>query len=207
LDITTYTLDDPLILATSADHLPRARVYIPPYTMVVLGRSSKPEIELNLDNCISDRVPILRRHGGGCSVVQDPGNVIVSVTLPAEGIGDIRKYFNLLSNWIIDALAKTGVHGVSVEGFSDLVISDRKTAGSCMHRKRDLAYFSASILVSPRIDLMDRYLQHPPREPKYRRHRSHADFVGSLCEIADIHDTETFTDAMRRLLTIETLGI
>jgi lipoate-protein ligase A len=54
--------------------------------------------------------------------------------------------------------------------------------GACIHRTRDLLYYSTTLLCVPAVGLMERYLQHPPREPEYRRGRGHADFVGSLLE-------------------------
>jgi lipoate-protein ligase A len=35
-------------------------------------------------------------------------------------------------------------------------------------------------LINADLSLIDRYLKHPPREPDYRRGRSHLDFVMSV---------------------------
>jgi lipoate-protein ligase A len=40
--------------------------------------------------------------------------------------------------------------------------------------------YSATLLVDPDLDLVERYLAHPPREPEYRRGRPHRDFMGRL---------------------------
>jgi hypothetical protein len=40
--------------------------------------------------------------------------------------------------------------------------------------------YSTSILLDADVGLMERYLQHPPREPDYRRSRPHAAFVRVL---------------------------
>ena len=39
---------------------------------------------------------------------------------------------------------------------------------------------------------MERYLQHPPREPDYRRGRSHRDFMGDLATLAGAGDPAAF---------------
>jgi lipoate-protein ligase A len=113
-------------------------------------------------------------------VVLDPGNLIVSVALPLEGIGRINSAFAAISDWLIDALAACDVPGVVQRGVSDLAIGERKIGGSCIHRTRGLVYYSTTLLIEPNLDLVDRYLIHPPREPNYRRGRSHRKFMGSL---------------------------
>ena len=148
--------------------------------MVVLGRASKPEIELNADACVEDGVPILRRRGGGCAVVIDPGNAIVAVAMPAKGIGGITEHFSRLSAWVIAGLERAGVIGVYHDGISDLVCDDLKIGGACIYRAKDLLLYSATLLVDPDLDLVERYLKHPPREPEYRRGRSHREFMGGI---------------------------
>ena len=73
-----YDLDDDLLAATGSDGRHRVRVRRYPGVAVVLGRASKPELELHLSAIEEDGVAVLRRTGGGCAVVVDPGNVLVS---------------------------------------------------------------------------------------------------------------------------------
>jgi lipoate---protein ligase len=195
-EIGLYIFDDELIAMTSADSVPRTRVYRLPEVVVVPGRSSKLDKELNLDLCLNDNTPILRRKGGGCSVVQDPGNVVVSVAIPAPGIGQINYYFRLLTDRLIEILKSIGIDNIYSDGYSDLVVANRKVAGSCMYRRKDLLYFSVSILVDPRTDLMERYLKHPPREPRYREGRTHSEFVGGLINLANSPDPESFANIL-----------
>jgi lipoate-protein ligase A len=112
----------------------------------------------------------------------DAGNLIVSLALPVSGIGESHAHFRCISRWLINGLDKIGFSGIEQSGISDLVLGDRKIAGACIYRSRNLLFYSASILVAPRIDLMERYLKHPPREPLYRHGRKHSQFVGRLLE-------------------------
>jgi lipoate-protein ligase A len=178
--IEDYTDDDDLIAETRQDRMPRLRIYCPESLVVVLGRGSKPEKELHLDNCRVDSVSILRRRGGGCAVVLDPGNVIVSLAVPFKGLGDNKRHLRRLSQWLIRGLAKAGIDHVEWNGISDLAIKDRKIGGSCLYRTKDLLYYSSTLLVDPDLDKVERYLAHPPREPGYRQGRSHLDFMDSL---------------------------
>ena len=181
-DIVTvpYSLDDVMINRTREDQTSRVRVYEPPAVSVVIGRGGKQELELNRDNIAADGVILYKRPGGGCSVVLDPGNLIVSIALPLEGIGGIKTAFAAISDWLITALTVCDVPGVTQRGISDLAIGDRKIGGSCIYRTRGLVYYSTTLLVDPDLDLVDRYLTHPPREPDYRAGRSHRKFMGSL---------------------------
>ena len=73
-----------------------------------------------------------------------------------------------------------GLSGIYGDGISDLVMENKKIGGACFYRAYGIAYYSAAILVSPDLDAMERYLPHPPREPDYRRGRSHREFVSGL---------------------------
>ena len=180
MPIGRYAHDDHIIESTRSGGLPALALHRPEGVMVVLGRGSDPRVELNVSSCVSDRVQVVRRSGGGCSVVLDPGNLVVSVSLAVNGLGRIRSHFDALTDWLIESLARVGVPGLVRAGVSDLVLDDRKIGGSCITRSRGLLLFSTTILVEPRVELMERYLAHPPREPGYRRGRPHRDFVGFI---------------------------
>ncbi|MBU1699692.1 MAG: hypothetical protein KJ970_15045 [Candidatus Eisenbacteria bacterium] len=180
LDIKPYTFDDDLIRAVLTDRSPHVKVYLPDEIAVVIGRGSKPGVELHVEHCIEDGVPVYQRYGGGCAVVLDPGNVIVSVVLPTEGISGNSGYFNKISSWLIARLADAGIPAVYQDGISDLVVGGKKVGGSCIQRKRNYLYYSTTLLVNPRFDLIERYLQHPPREPNHRMGREHREFLAAL---------------------------
>ena len=180
--------DEDLIADLRADARPRARAYAwppadAPLVAVVVGRGGDPAVEVDLAAARADDVPVLRRRGGGCAVVLDPGNVIVSLALPLAGVGGITSAFATISAWLIGALARCGLPGVRPEGTSDLALAERKVGGSCLWRTKGLVYYSTTLLVAPDLALAHRYLPHPPREPAYRAGRPHRDFMGSLREL------------------------
>ena len=180
IEILPYAYDDDLIEGFRRDGRPRVRVYRPDRLMVVLGRGSDPEKELEAEACLLDKVPVLKRRGGGCAVVLDEGNVIVSAVLPVEGYGNNDRHFRRLSIWLLDGLERAGVRGLRRAGTSDLVMGDRKIGGACIYRSKNFLLYTTALLVHPDRDGMARYLRHPPREPDYRRGRSHEEFVGAL---------------------------
>jgi len=180
MQIGSYRRGEALLAAAQQDRQARIDVYVPSQVEVILGRGSKPAEELHLSACATDGVPVLRRRGGGCAVVLDPGNVVVLAAEHAPGIGQNKAHFARLSAWLVSSLARLGVTGLTQRGISDLALGERKVAGASLHRSRDSLLYSVSLLVNPRISLMARYLKHPPREPDYRRGRSHKAFVGAL---------------------------
>jgi lipoate---protein ligase len=191
--------------ATAADGQPRCRVYRVADPIVVLGRGSDPEREVDLEACRADGVPVVRRSGGGCSVVLDPGNLLVGVALRIPGLLGSLEHFRRISAWLIAGLDRIGLSGLRREGPSDLVLGERKVGGACIHRGRDLLHYGASLLVSPQVELMERYLRHPPREPEYRRGRSHREFVGALHPGATNEVLAAIEKALRQELHAEAL--
>jgi lipoate---protein ligase len=183
-----YDRDEPLIQAVRDGAGARLSVQRVPSTVVVLGRASKLDLELYHQRCVADGVPVLRRRGGGCAVVLDPGNLVISLALSVPGFGHVDRLWNGLTAWLVSALDRVGVPGLYRDGVCDLVLEDRKVGGAAMYRARDLVYYSTTLLLAPRVELMERYLPHPPREPAYRRGRSHRDFVGALGERPGLED-------------------
>ncbi|HEX05302.1 MAG TPA: hypothetical protein ENH10_09155 [Bacteroidetes bacterium] len=200
-----YQYDADLLEAAKSDGETKVAVYNFPEIAVVLGRGSSIQKELNVDSILEDGVKVYRRMGGGCSVVLDPGNLIVSAVIPVEGLLDTKKWFNKCTNWLIDGLHSTGIDRVYHDGISDLVISDRKIAGSAFYRMKGYAYYTVALLVSPEIDLIEKYLKHPPREPEYRLQRNHRDFVVALSECYPDVSVNTLRGSFVKQLTVEGL--
>ena len=195
-----YPHDDGVLAAARADGQAHVRVYRLPETVVVLGRGSRPEREIRAGRCAADGVPVLRRRGGGCAVVVDPGNVVVSAARPDDGREGVRELFARLTGWLIAGLASIGVDGVRRLDVSDLVVGERKVGGACLYRSAGVMLYAVTLLVEPRVELMARYLAHPPREPAYRLGRAHAAFVGPLRELAGAPPAARFAERLSRAL-------
>lgn len=202
-----FDWDDALIDAARHGERARARVYCPSQTVVVLGRGSKPEIEVKVDAVQKDGIPLLRRRGGGCSVVLDRGNVIASVALPLPGLGGIPRAFGEISRWLIASLDVAGVPDVYQVDTSDLVLDNRKIGGACIYRTRGMLYYSTTLLFRPDLELVERYLRHPPREPDYRSGRSHSEFMGSIAESTHLTDIDAFAGSVDMTLHDSLAGL
>lgn len=193
-----YDLDDDLLRAVRDERAPRFRLYTWDGAAVVIGRGGKQAQEIDRAAVAADGVPLYRRPGGGCAVVLDPGNLVLSVGLPLPGIGGITAAFGAVSAWLAAALADAGILDVRQRGVSDLALGERKIGGSCIHRSRDLLYYSTTLLVDPDLELVARYLPHPPREPAYRSGRGHREFMGSLRDMGLVDDITAFETVLGR---------
>lgn len=206
-DFPLWEADEDLIAAVSSDGVPRVRVAGCAGVQAVIGRGGRAEAELDAAALAADSVPVFRRRGGGCAVILDPGNAVVSAVLPAPGVGGITSAFAAVSRWIIAGLGSLGLDGARQEGVSDLAHGDRKIGGSCIYRTRGLLYYSTTLLLDPDLDLVERYLPHPPREPEYRRGRPHRDFMGSIGRILGADALPAFRAGLERVFTAETAPI
>ena len=180
--VLPFDFDEDLLDEVGQTGRPGQRIYPFDHCAVVAGRGSRLDRELNLDRIRQDGIALYRRRGGGCAVYLDPGNLIVSIAFSARGFGNVSSLFNAAGSRLIQGLERAGIRGIYQDGISDLVVKGRKIGGSCFYRSRDMAYYSAALLVSPDLEAMDAYLPHPPREPEYRRGRSHGEFVAGLDE-------------------------
>lgn len=157
-------------------------IFVPQETMVVLGNANEPDVECRTDRCEADKVPVLKRRGGGGAVVLHDGCVVVSLGTWVRSYYDNALYFKSIVKALADALSETWPHldGLGMAGISDLAMGDRKVGGTSLFRSKNYLLFQASILVSARADLMDAYLAHPSREPEYRQKKPHTLFVAGL---------------------------
>lgn len=151
---------------------------------IVIGPSCKPELELNLKHCIADSVPIQKRRGGGGTVILVSG-VVVTVVVGERKAGESAlSIFDKIHNAMIALLENEGISSIEKKGISDLAIENRKVLGSSLYMGSSpfCYYYQSSLLVSADISLMNRYLEHPPKEPDYRKGRGHETFCTTLHE-------------------------
>ena len=116
---------------------------------------------------------------GGGAVLQGPGTLNYSLILeipdtgPLAHISDTNLYIMAKHR---DALAPV-IGDVSVRGHSDLTLGDLKFSGNAQRRRRRHLLFHGSFLLGLDVDRIERLLPLPSREPDYRHHRPHKDFL------------------------------
>lgn len=145
-----------------------------------MGAGRKTEEDVLCRQAEADGVPVLRRRGGGGTVVLSPGQVVLALVTEVASPFQNLSYFRTINNWFRLALRPLGVSGIEDRGISDLAIGDRKILGTSLFRRRKILFYQASLLVDNDIRLFDRYLSFPSKVPDYRAGRGHMDFCTNL---------------------------
>lgn len=176
-------IDDQMLQEAHRDFYSRS--WIPVGPMVVLGAANKKETEVHLGTCKDLKVPVLRRYGGGGTVLLDKGCVVISAGMWVRETFSNDRYFAGLNQSVIDVLAARWpvLARLRQNGISDLVDGDYKVAGTSLFRSRNYLLYQASLLITPDLALMERLLAHPSKEPGYRRGRSHRSFLRGVAEV------------------------
>lgn len=161
-------------------------IFVPQTTAVVLGSGNTIDTEVNEAHCLGAGIPVLRRYGGGGTVVLYPGCVVVSIGAWVRDPFNNSCYFKGLNEAVIQALSESWpvFSGLTQSGISDIVFGDQKVAGTSLFRSRQYLLYQASILVELDRPLISQCLKHPTREPDYRKGRGHDSFLTSLAELA-----------------------
>ncbi len=150
--------------------------------MVVVGRSSRVEVEVDCDVCQKLCMPILRRISGGAAIVTGPGCFMYALVLGYQN----RPYLRVVSQaheFVLGAITRALrplVPGVDLRGTSDLAVGDLKFSGNSMRCRRTHMLYHGTILYNFPLELISRCLKIPPRMPGYRDGREHETFIANL---------------------------
>lgn len=177
------------------------RIWESPQPAVVIGRSSRVELEVNDPECRQRNVPVIRRSSGGAAIVAGPGCLMYALVLSYQRrpqLKDIRHaHDEVLSRFTYafqQAIGRAGI--VSQAGTSDLVFlrkseqsagdltaksqTLKKFAGNSLRAKRSHMLYHGTLLYDFDLSLIGTCLLSPPRQPEYRERRDHGEFVMNL---------------------------
>lgn len=180
-------LDEALLDEAEAADKPceTLRLWEPATPFVVIGRSSKPELEVQLDHCRQQRIPVFRRASGGAAIVTGPGCLMYAVVLSLElrpALRSLDETHRFVLSTIARALNEV-VPAVGQKGTSDLAIvsaHSKKFSGNSVRIKRGHLLYHGTMLYNFPLDLISQCLAVAPRQPVYRAGRDHDAFVANL---------------------------
>lgn len=158
------------------------RLWEPRQTMVVLGRSSVIEAEVNVDACRKQGVPVLRRSSGGAAIVSGPGCLMYAVVLSYQTRPELRP-IDHAHHFVLETIGQELNRrrpGVQREGVSDLTFEGRKFSGNSLRCKRRFLLYHGTLLYDFPLEQIGQLLKMPPRQPNYREGRDHSQFLGNL---------------------------
>lgn len=177
-------LDEALLLDPAAGDV--LRIWESPSPLVVLGRSSRREVEADVEACEASEVPIYRRVSGGASIVAGPGCLMYAVSIDLRRrseLADLTAAHRFVLGRMVEALRPLEPT-VQDAGTSDLVIEREgrllKFSGNALRRVRDRLLYHGTLLYDSDLSLIPRLLRTAPRQPAYREDREHEAFVANL---------------------------
>lgn len=176
-------LDEALLLeAEDNDGGESLRVWEFRQPTVILGRSSKVDVEVDQAFCQSNGIPILRRCSGGASVVGGPGCLMYSVVLSLGRQSDLHKIdvaHCYVMGRVLQAVQRQ-VPAVEFQGTCDLTWNQRKCSGNSLRISRNHLLYHGTVLYGADLDAIARCLTEAPRQPQYRAGRDHRAFITNI---------------------------
>ncbi len=183
-------LDEALLDAAEADEIAGGilRLWESSTYCVVLGRSSVAEVEVDLEACRADRVPVLRRSSGGGTIVAGPGCLMYALVFNFRDHQQLQA-IDQAHRFVLGQLSQmlsTNDTPVAPHGTSDLAIRPtatgpwQKFSGNAMRMKRNHILYHGTLLYNFDLECLPRWLAIPTRTPDYRDERQHAEFVTNL---------------------------
>jgi len=178
------------------------RFWEPREHFVVVGYANKVATEVNVAACEARGIPVLRRCSGGGTVVQGPGclnyTLVLRITAdgPLHNIGIANQFIMRQNRAAIATLnsqplgaVKRGGDGstlnAAIRGHTDLAISERKFSGNSQRRRKHFLLFHGTFLLNFDLALVGELLPMPSKQPDYREHRAHTEFLTNLNVPAD----------------------
>jgi lipoate-protein ligase A len=157
------------------------RFWEPETYFIVTGYSNAVEREINAAACHQAGISIFRRCSGGGTVLEGPGCLNYSLVLraaqPLDTIGGANRFIMERQRKAMAGLLR---RPVEVSGWTDLTIGGLKFSGNAQRRKRNALLFHGTFLLRFDLNLMDRFLKMPSRQPDYRIGRPHDRFLMNL---------------------------
>ncbi|MCG8584274.1 MAG: lipoate--protein ligase family protein, partial [Pirellulales bacterium] len=131
-------------------------------------------------------------------IVAGPGCLMYAVVLSFERRPELRA-IDAAHQFVFGRLAaglRDLVPDVEFCGTSDLAAAGRKFSGNSLRVKRNHLLYHGTLLYDFPLDLISTCLRTPPRQPDYRRHRPHRDFVGNIAA-SGVHLREAVANAFQ----------
>jgi len=158
------------------------RFWESPKYFIVLGMSNTLKGNVHVQNCQEDHLPILRRVSGGGTVLQGAGcfnyTLILNLKNRSEiqGIKETNGYVMKKHTQALSSI----LGNVEFKGDSDLSVCSLKFSGNAQRRKKSFCLFHGTFLLNMDFQYIEKYLTIPEKEPVYRNHRPHKEFLTNL---------------------------
>ena len=153
---------------------------------IVMGVSSTPNQWLEMDKVTKDRIPVIKRFSGGGTVFVDENTLFVTFIFE-KSAHNFEPFPEPIHKWAEKFYKKVFPFETFALRENDYVIGERKCGGNAQYIRKNRWLHHTTFLWKYNPVNME-YLSQPPRSPKYRKNRSHSDF---LCTLSDHIPSQT----------------
>lgn len=159
---------------------------VPP--TVIYGRHQDRQQEVNEAYCAAHGVQVVQRQSGGGCVYADNGNLMVSFVSPSIRSQEVfEQFLQMLSG----ALQQLGYQAVTT-AHNDILVSDRKVAGTACYTTPTGTVVHASILYDVRLEALEQAITPSPAKLQKHAVASVRQRVTNLRQIIDLGGIQSF---------------
>lgn len=159
---------------------------------IVMGIGGDASTLVNIDNCVSDNIPVYKRFTGGGTVYIDENVRFVSLIVNESALPNLKlwprhimSYTQQLYN---NVFTNTGTTQFILRD-NDYCFGNLKFAGNAQSITSRRWLHHTSFLYDYNIDAIEKYLLLPAKQPEYRQRRPHSDFI---CRMKDYINTDLY---------------
>jgi lipoate-protein ligase A len=102
---------------------------------------------------------------------------------PTHGITVTNNFVMQRNQAAIESLTDKPVR---IEGHTDLAIGGLKFSGNAQRRKKHFLIFHGTFLLDFNLEMIEKFLRMPSKEPGYRQARKHSEFLMNLSLRAEV---------------------
>jgi lipoate-protein ligase A len=162
-------IDEAVLIARTKDSAPNTlRLYLWSPSAVSIGRFQEVENEVQLDNCRTEGVDVVRRITGGGTVYHDcDGEITYSIVAKTGDLGtaDIGLLYAKLYAGVAEALQTLGVKSdfcaATPKACPNLTVKGRKISGSAQTHRGGVVLQHGTLLLNVNLERMFTFLRVP----------------------------------------------
>jgi lipoate-protein ligase A len=161
---------------------------------VVVGYANRVGTEVNVAACAIRQTPIFRRCSGGGTVLQGQGCLNYTLVLqiarhsPLANISSTNQFVMGQNCKAVQSAIGHRPSAISIRGHTDLAlvtrhsppVTPKKFSGNSQRRHKNALLFHGTFLLHFDLALVNELLRMPSKQPDYRDHRGHGDFLSNL---------------------------
>lgn len=145
---------------------------------IVMGISGNPQLLLNMESVRKEQIPIIKRFSGGGTVIVDENTLFITWIMAKDHV-DIAPFPESILRWSFDLYSNAWQIPDFQLRENDYCIGEKKCGGNAQYIKKNRWLHHTSFLWDYSEENMNHLLL-PAKSPKYRRSRSHQDFLTRL---------------------------